>query len=1532
MNQPLQIAVVGVGGRLPGAADLAAFWANVVAGRDAARDVPPDRWPINPALVLQPGPPALDKTYSLRGYFLDAVPRDPDVDPALDPLFHLAVTCARDAWNDARTAAVNRRRVGVVLGSIALPTERISAWNRAALTPLFDCGIESAIRDPQSKIRNQSVVGGPALIVADIFGLGGLCLTLDAACASSLYALKIACDELTSGRADLMLAGGLNRSDSLYTQMGFAQLRALSPSGRCAPLDAAADGLLVGEGGVVFALKRLDDAVRDGDRVHGVIAGIGLSNDRDGGLLAPASEGQLRAMTAAYDQAGWRPGDVDFIECHATGTPVGDAVELASLRALWTGETGRCALGATKANVGHLLTGAGAAALLKVLLALRHETLPPIANFRSWPADSPLRDGPFDAPMAARPWPRRYPDSPRRAAVNAFGFGGINAHVLVEEHVAAPPAVRGEPALQAPPRNRIAVVGIGAQFGAVSEIELPLDRLRTPPSELQASLPQQLLLLRVAVEALDDAGVAVDPLRIGAVVGIALDPNTTNYDFRWTRRPEERERAGPPLTAERVMGHLGSIAASRLARCFGFGGPSYTVSAEEASGLVALRLAVEALRRGELDAALVAAVDFPSDPRSGVAHPCDGAGAILVMPLERAERLGAPIYSELGGEASTTLAVDAPQELGDAGAASAMASIIQACRITAERRCATSVRAGSHEAVFSPPAQRLDGRRPPRVPGGRTLAIPVTRLPFPPRAAMAPALPPSECAARVAEAWGHVAAAHEVFLRFSARTNLNLAAVLAAQNAVLERMVTQPNRRGVFLDRAGCLEFAVGRIGQVLGSEFAAIDAFPTRVRLPDEPLMLVDRIISIEGEPRSLTRGRIVTEHDVTADRWYLERGVAPASIAIESGQADLFLSAYLGVDFHTRGRAVYRLLDAAVTFHRDLPRVGETVRYDIRIKEFFRQGETILFRFEFDGTIDGQPLLTMRDGCAGFFTPEELSAGRGIVQTEMQRRPRPGTAPPGWRAPLNGVESYSAEQLDGWRRNDRLPSQERLRLIHRVPKFDPAGGRFGLGLIRGEADIHPDDWFLTCHFVDDQVMPGTLMYECCLHTLRIALLRLGWDAAAWQPVLGVTSRLKCRGQVTAATRTVAYEVAIKRIEVEPEPFAIADAIMFADEKPIVEVQDMTLRLAAATQLEIRSSQSEIRNVVFNREQILEFATGSAAQAFGERYAPFESGRFIARLPAPPYSFIDRVVSATVRPWEMTAGGSATAEFDVRAEDWYFAAAGQPRMPYAVLLEAALQACGWVSAYVGSALHSDVDLHYRNLGGRGTILRSVAPDAGTLSTTVTLTKVSKSAGMIIQHFDFAVRDAAGRDVYVGDTYFGFFTAAALGEQVGLRDARPWQPQSIRPSSFTLDPSSLPGPMLRMIDTVDLWQPDGGPHGLGFICGGKSIDPREWFFQAHFRQDPVWPGSLGLEAFLQLLRMAATKRWGPATNWESPELGVEHRWTYRGQVLPSDRRVTVQAEITKIDDPAHALQADGWLLVDGRVIYQMKDFAFRHMM
>ncbi len=759
------------------------------------------------------------------------------------------------------------------------------------------------------------------------------------------------------------------------------------------------------------------------------------------------------------------------------------------------------------------------------------------------------------------------------------------------------------------------------------------------------------------------------------------------------------------------------------------------------------------------------------------------------------------------------------------------------------------------------------------------------------------------------------------------------------------------------------------------------------------------------------MTRGRVVTEHDIHADDWYLDCGRIPTCLAVESGQADLFLSGWLGIDLQTRGLASYRLLDAIVTFHDALPGPGKTIQYDIRINSFFRQGETYLFRFEFDATVNGQPLLTMRDGCAGFFTQQELAAGQGIIHTALDKQPRPGVRPGDWTDPVPmTVESYDDAQLDALRQGDlarcfgpafsRLPLRDpvtlpsgRLNLVHRVLQLDPAGGKYGLGQIRAEADIHPDDWFLTCHFCDDQVMPGTLMYECCLHTLRIYLLRMGWIGAAgqiaYEPMPGVKSRLKCRGQVLSSTRRVWYEVTLKevgygegrgsRVEGREGPattlnlqpstidhaYAIADALMYADGKPIVEITDMSVRLTGLTRADVerlwsgRGSRVEGRgadastlnphpstlNPLFDTDRITAFAIGKPSDAFGERYRVFDDQRKIARLPGPPFQFLDRIVSIRdCEPWVLAAGGTIVAEYDVPRDAWYFAASRSSTMPFAVLLETALQPCGWLAAYLGSALTSETDLSFRNLGGKATQFRAVTPESGTLTTTVKITRVSQSAGMIIQHYDYDLR-CNGEPVYVGNTYFGFFSKDALATQVGIRDAKVYQPapsELARARSFPvpLDPP-FPDERWCMVRRVDALVLNGGPHGLGYVRGSVDVDPALWFFQAHFYQDPVWPGSLGLESFLQLLQVYAAERWGSDGRWSmvdgrnsagatlNPEpstLNPPHEWIYRGQVIPRDKTVTVEVVVTAVDDESRTLTASGFLTVDGRVIYQMIGF------
>jgi PfaB family protein len=825
-----------------------------------------------------------------------------------------------------------------------------------------------------------------------------------------------------------------------------------------------------------------------------------------------------------------------------------------------------------------------------------------------------------------------------------------------------------------------------------------------------------------------------------------------------------------------------------------------------------------------------------------------------------------------------------------------------------------------------------------------------------------------------------------------------------------------------WLDREQCLEFARGKISAVLGPEFLEVDTFPTRVRLPDEPLMLCDRIMAVEGTKGQLGPGRVITEHDVLPGKWYLDQGRMPVCIAVESGQADLFLSAYLGIDLQTRGLRVYRLLDAEITFHRHLPVAGEVIRYDIHIDRFVQSGETWLFFFRFEGTIGGQPLLTMRNGCAGFFTYEEIAASGGIVVTPEERAAldqRSGKrAFPELPIVCSVASALTELEVDRLREGDlsplgtafaRLPIRNPatipggiMRLVHRVTSLEPLGGRHQLGFIRAEADIHPQDWFLTCHFVDDRVMPGTLMYECCSHTLRILLLGKGWvceaGSVAYDPIIGQPAKLRCRGPVTEKTKVVTYELTITEIGLAPEPFVLAEALMLADGFPIVRFTGMSLRLTGVSLSQIQQLWQQIpgtpphlnsestpdgipshsstgsvqplggwpvplrpQKPLYTNEQIVAFAEGNPSEAFGEPYRIFDSQRRIARLPRAPYKFLDRITRIEgYEPFVLAAPSGAWIEsqYDVPHEEWYFPASGQGTMPFAVLLEIALQPCGWLAAYLGSALRSPIDLRFRNLGGTARLHKPVMPEAGLLTVRVAMTKISEAGGMIIQDFAMQVwqRDEI---IYEGVTNFGFFTAEALANQLGIRDAsqRRWseaetsrlpqevilpkkqpitpQDQPVRTAPNPASHLSLPAASWLMLDIITHRSRVGGRFGQGHLIGRKKVRPEEWFFAAHFYQDPVCPGSLGLESFLQLLQ------WELLQRCEEEGLSTQgliflpiaqgadrpHSWIYRGQVVPANSWVDIEASISAwIPGPEPRIQASGFLLVDGLPIYEIIDF------
>ena len=301
------IAIVGLAGRFPGCADLDAFRDAVRLGRTLTGPIPADRGGDRARALLarEHGVPdtlvsavaGLVETPAIDdlGDRLRRAGLDPDRVSSLDPLVRLILRVGVDAWDNAGVD-VDRARAGVILANIALPTDGATAWSAATFGRATRDAATPTAAPPDPLDRYVTAL--PIALLAQSLGLGGTAYSLDAACASSLYAVALACEELRSGRLDAVIAGGASRPDCLYTSVGFSQLRALSPTGRCVPFSTEADGLIVGEGAGAFVLMRLADAVERGATIRAVLRGEGLSNDREGSLLAPATEGQVRAMRA----------------------------------------------------------------------------------------------------------------------------------------------------------------------------------------------------------------------------------------------------------------------------------------------------------------------------------------------------------------------------------------------------------------------------------------------------------------------------------------------------------------------------------------------------------------------------------------------------------------------------------------------------------------------------------------------------------------------------------------------------------------------------------------------------------------------------------------------------------------------------------------------------------------------------------------------------------------------------------------------------------------------------------------------------------------------------------------------------------------------------------------------------------------------------------------------------------------------------------------------------------------------------------
>ena len=2161
------IAIVGRACVLPGAHSPEALFQAVLAGKDLLSATPVGRWKL----------PEKDASAGRGGYVQDferiwqpdgfAIPAQEFL--GLDPLVLWLVHCSRAALQQTRVQTLTR--IGAVFGNLGFPSESMAAFADQVWH-----GSDNAV-----DARNRYMSSGTAGILQRALGLNVGCFSLDAACASSLYAIKLACDHLHDGHADVMLAGAVQRADNLFLHRGFAALNALSPSGQSRPFHQDADGLVPSEGCAMLALKRLADARRDGDTIHAVIRGIGLSNDGKGkGLLVPDEQGQQRAIRAAYQSAGIDPADVSLLECHATGTSVGDATEIRSSAVIFE-NVKNLPIASLKSNLGHLITAAGAAGIIKLIEAMRAQVR--LASLHTEKLTIALNDSPFRMLQKAEPWPLAVGQKVRIAAISAFGFGGNNAHLILSEDE---PELSAAPMPLASPDHAVALVGIGAMAGnaasraqltdaffsntslrgqdgngCITELALELTGLRFPPRDLTQTLPQQLAILHATREALFELD-AAPGTNTAVLIAMEPDAEVARFGTRWRMNSKDLSAQNAviaPLEAAGVIGCMPNIPANRISAQFDFTGPSFTLQSSVA-GLHALQIAARALRRFEVDAAVVGAVDFCCEPvtiAAGNTDPADAAVAVVLKRLSDAIRDGNRVYAlleelpldaKLGhGDNLAEVTTFSRTQLGNCGAANGLLQIALACLSLHHRRypsglpwlsaqhraldfpvagtaglrlsesvaharraetagaklyfysgadkaavlaaliagqlaehkldadCGparlvlvasptefeqvraraivhlqTGAPAGSavhfcaapivgdiafafagagagyagmgldlvrqlpqlqgtlklrsqrlltaldwafaasptqpsalqqlwgasalsqlhleltqgvlglqadawlgyssgetnalvasgvwrdpdalmaemaesglvthllggefstvqrlwqrpvkwaswtvlapinqvraalaglervHLAIINSDAdcliageegacsevvRRIGEARclrliyplavhvpeldavapewlalhqrkchPPRTgkiystafarsytpepeacaaailaqanttldlrplvqrawndgvrifiehgPGGsfgraiRTILgernalvvsldrkvkpgedgfaatlsaiaallaagvpmhyaklakvlAPVPKLPDPQRRLLipghwptlhlapaatpqnlkptaplmavpiaklenvipiaqlmppAPRLPPvlsnstapiqitvaatptaitaSARSAEVSTQLAYLANAHQQYLALQGEVHAQFLrlrmqaqellfgvanapndsvrpAVLSSnsqttpeQCSIAEPLALSPSKgpstgsgraattakisttcatavhsepvegqshklpsedkpnsipTGPGFTREKLLIHSDGLISELFGTQFQSQDQYLRQVRMPKPPLLLADRVLGISGVPAQMGLGRIWTETDVGSQDWYVHQNHMPAGVMIEAGQADLMLISYLGVDAHNRSERVYRLLGCELTYHGDLPRVGDTLKFDIALDGHAAQGDVRLMFFHYDcvntdarGTV--RPQLSVRQGQAGFFTDAELAESAGCLWTpETQTL----VTPPTLDAPLvecqlseldqTRVRAFAAGDTAGcfgpgfeWARtHTRSPSiasgsiandsvnatKDSTLLLDRVSCLALHGGPWQRGYLRAELDIYPEQWFFAGHFKNDPCMPGTLMFDACLAAMAIYLAACGYtlkrDGWRFQPVPELKYQLQCRGQVTPNSKLLVTEVFVEERIAGPIPTVYADLLCTVDGLKAFHARRVALELVPDWPMQTLPAPPNQRadEFVFDEQSLLACALGRPSAAFGPMYQRFDGPTRVARLPSPPYHFISRIAEVHGPIGVMQAGARVVAEYDLPESVWYLDQNGCRRMPFAVLLEAALQPCGWLSSYVGSALSVDDEVGFRNLDGEGIVSLELIGGGGTLRTEVELLAVSATAGMIIE--TFAVRcTLAGREVYSLKTVFGFFPPAALAAQAGLPITAQQREFFARPSNSLIDlrPSPpeffahpslrLAGPMLRMIDRIEGVWPDGGAAGLGQLRAVKDVDINEWFFKAHFFQDPVQPGSLGLEAMLQALQCWAILQnlssGIAAPRFEAIALEHKHSWKYRGQVLPQHKLVHTTLEITEqgVDARGVYLCASASLWADGQRIYEATGLALR---
>ncbi len=709
------IAIVGISCLLPGAETPSQYWSNLVDGVDSIRAATQVDWHTEPEALFREGRGVPDATSSLLGGWREDVAAescalDPEYVAKLDRVFRWALRCGGRALDDANIDIEDkgRQRCANILAAYSWsPTFSSAELFRpmyldklqSTLSAYPELAKELGLAQGAIPAENACVAGRLASITAEGHKLGGPSYAIDAACASSLYGLKLGALHLRSRQCDFALVSGISAYHPAFATLGFSALQALADNTRSRPLHASSDGLAPAEGCVSFVLQRLQDAQQDGREIHGVIRGVGLSNDGRGRhLLAPKSIGQQLACRRALAEAEVLPGSVDYIDCHATGTSVGDTTELETLAALYP-EGQFPLIGSAKSNFGHLLTAAGLAGALKVLLGMKAGK-----HAASIGIDEPIQiEGRADVAASivteSKPWPTKKGN--RRGAVNAFGFGGANSQLILDQFPSekvstardiesVPMLITGMAGHYGDCRNLIEIKkraidpkpffgelhssrwdgfsplgkSRSSQLKANPIVEVDLDALRYQlvPEAIEKMNPQQLVMLDVADQALQDSGVESGG-HVAVIITHAEDLIVHRLQMRWQVEallekalrktgmnvsPNHREEIlemlketmHPTAGSTDFASYIANLMASRIASLWDFSGPAFSLTAQESSTSRGLQIARMFMASGEADAVLLGAVDMAAHAENVLLrHLLDIRGSSDMPPCDGAGAL-----------------------------------------------------------------------------------------------------------------------------------------------------------------------------------------------------------------------------------------------------------------------------------------------------------------------------------------------------------------------------------------------------------------------------------------------------------------------------------------------------------------------------------------------------------------------------------------------------------------------------------------------------------------------------------------------------------------------------------------------------------------------------------------------------------------------------------------------------------------------------------------------------------------------------